>query len=105
MSNDIEFNPGDHIVNRNFTFCNWNINSLAKDNFSRLNLIQADNSIHNYDIISLCETSLHDDVELPDSLLHGFKKHFFHHPTGNRRGGVGIFYRESLPLVIREDLA
>ena len=70
MSNDVEFNPGDHIVNRNFTFCNWNINSLAKDNFSRLNLIQADNSIHNYDIISLCETSLNNDVVLPDSLLH-----------------------------------
>ena len=33
------------------------LNSLTKDNFSRLNLLEAHNSLFNYDIISLCETT------------------------------------------------
>ena len=35
----------------------------------------------------------------------GFKFHPCNHPDGNRSGGVGIFYKESLPLKIREDLS
>ena len=27
------------------------------------------------------------------------------HPSGNKRGGVGIFYKENLPLMIRSDLS
>ena len=55
MSNHTERNPGD---NNLFTFCNWNLNSLTKGNFGRLNLLEARNSLFNYDIISLCETNL-----------------------------------------------
>jgi len=45
----------------------WNVNSLAKDNFKRVRLIEAHNSIFNYDLISICETSLNDSVELPET--------------------------------------
>ena len=38
MSNDTERNPGD---NKLFTFCNWYLNSLTKDNFIRLYLLEA----------------------------------------------------------------
>ena len=48
---------------------------------------------------------MNDNVELPENLLDGFKHHFSHHPSGNRHGGVGIFYKDTLPLVIRDDLA
>ena len=48
---------------------NWNLNSLAKENFGRVQLIEAHNSIFNYDFISICETSLNDSVELPETLL------------------------------------
>ena len=47
----------------------WNLNSLAKDNFQRIRLIEAHNSIFNYDLISICETSVNDSVELPSTLL------------------------------------
>ena len=70
MSNDTERNPGD---NKLFTFCNWNLNSLTKDNFIQLNLLEAHNSLLNYDIISLCETNLNATVDLPSNLLDGFK--------------------------------
>ena len=47
----------------------WNVNSLAKDDFQRVTLIEAHNSIFNYDLISICETSLNDSIELPETLL------------------------------------
>ena len=43
--------------------------SLAKDNFQRVRLIEAHNSVFNYDLISICETSLNDSVELPETLV------------------------------------
>ena len=33
-------NPGD-FINGFFKFCNWNVNSLAKDNFERIQLLEA----------------------------------------------------------------
>ena len=71
LSNDVELNPGD-FKNTFFSFCNWNINSLGKDNFQRVQLIEAHNSLYSYDLISLCETSLNDLVVIPDPLLHGY---------------------------------
>ena len=64
-------NPGD-FTNSFFTFCNWNVNSLAKDNFQRVKLLEAHNSLYNYDLISLCETSLNDTVDVPDTLLENY---------------------------------
>ena len=104
---DIHPNPGpDHtnsFAGGFLSFCNWNLNTLSKDEFYRITLLQAHNTEHNYDIISLCETSLDDKVEVPE--MPGYKFHSCNHPDGNRSGGVGIFYKESLPLKIREDLS
>jgi len=109
-SNDIHLNPGPHHVTNKFSsgflsFCNWNLNTLSKDDFYRITLLQAHNTEHNYDIISLCETSLNDTIQVSENSFPGYKFHSCDHPDGNRDGGVGIFYKESLPLRIREDLA
>ena len=104
---DIHPNPGPpHSINFAggfFSFCNWNLNTLSKEDFSRITLLEAHNAEHNYDIISLCETSLDDKVQVPE--MAGYKFHSCNHPDGNRSGGVGIFYKESLPLKIRDDLS
>ena len=63
LSNDVQLNPGPSP--QNFNFMTWNV----KDNFERVGLIEAHNSIFNYGLISLCETSLNDSVELPETLL------------------------------------
>ena len=52
----------------------------------------------NYDLISICETSLNDSVNLPKTLP-------VNNPTNTRRGGVGLFYKNSLSLIIRNDLS
>ena len=57
LANDIEMNPGPQFQKNFFNFMNWNVNSLAKGNFERIPLIEAHNTIFDYDLISICETS------------------------------------------------
>ena len=109
LSSDVHPNPGPQ-VNSDFSngflsFCNWNLNTLSKDHFSRVSLLEAHNTIHNYDIISLCETSLNDETPVPENILPGYLYHPLNHPGGKKNGGVGIFYKDSLPLRIRNDLS
>ena len=110
LSSDVHPNPGPRQVDSAFSngflsFCNWNLNTLSKDNFCRVSLLEAHNTIFKYDIISLCETSLNDETKVPEGILPGYHYHPFNHPDGRKSGGVGIFYKESLPLRVREDLS
>ena len=84
---------------------NWNLNSLSKNEFERIKLIEAHNSNFNYDIISFCETCLKDSTEIPDPLMDGYTFHPANHPDDTARGGVGLLYKDTLPLTLRHDLA
>ena len=81
------------------------LNSLAKDNFQRVQLIEAHNSIFDYDLISICETSLSDVVELPETLLDEYTFVPANNPANTRHVGVGLFYKNSLPVIVRNDLS
>ena len=83
----------------------WNVNSIAKDNFHRVRLIEAHNSLFNYDLISICETSLNDSIKLTDILLTDYTFVHSKNPANTRHGGVGLFYKNSLPIKIRYDLS
>ena len=101
MSNDIKLNPGPHFHNSFFSFMSWNLNSLTKDDFKRVHVLEAHNTLLNYDII----TNLNDSINNPDPLLNDFTFISANSPTNKKRGGVGIFYKNSLPAVIRNDLS
>ena len=105
MSNDIHLNSGPqpNLQNNCLNFMNWNLNSLIKDNFHRVDLIEAHNSIFNYDLISVCETNLDDSVELPETLLSDYTFEPANYPLNIKHGGVGLFYKNSLPLNVRRD--
>ena len=110
LSSDVHPNPGPHPSAQNFhsgflSFCNWNLNTLSKDEFYRVSLLEANNTSCKYDIISLCETSLNDEITVPENALPGYLYHPLNNPSGERNGGVGIFYKDSLPLRVREDLS
>ena len=105
LSGDISENPGPKTIGNYLNFMCWNLNSLSKENFERSKLVEAHNSIYNYDIISLCETSLSDDLAQRVPELDGYSFISANHPDNTRRGGVGIFYKNSLPLTPRYDLA
>ena len=49
--------------------------------------------------MSLYETSVNDDVEIPETLIDGYNFVPLNHPNVNR-----FFYMENLPLKIRKDL-
>ena len=83
----------------------WNLNSIVKDNFHRVSLIEAHNSLLNYDLISICETCLNDSFELTETLLDEYTFVPVNNPANTRRGGVGLFFKNSFPVVIRNDLS
>ena len=103
LANDIELNPG-NFSDSFFSFCNWNVNSIAKDNFERVQLLEAHNALFNYDLTSLCEVSLNSTVEIPATLLDNYTFISKNNFNDTRHGGVGIFYKNTLPLLIRNDL-
>ena len=105
LANDIHLNPGPHYQTNFLNFMSWSLNSITKDNFDRVRLIEAHNSIFNYDLISICETSLNDSVELPEILLNDYSFVSANNPTNTRHGGVGIFYKNYLPIIVRNDLS
>ena len=55
--------------------------------------------------MSLCETSLNESTEIPDSLLNDYTFIAVNHPDNVTHGGVELFYKNSLPLKLRNDLA
>ena len=104
LANDVEVNPGPHEKDC-FTFMNWNLNSLVKENFERVDLLEAHNSFHDYDLISVCETNLKASTPLRDPLLNDYNFISANHPGNIARGGVGLFYKSSLPVIHRQDLS
>ena len=50
LSNDVELNPGYWLRESFLSFCNWNNNSLSKEKFQRVSLLEARNYLFNYDI-------------------------------------------------------
>ena len=101
LSNDVHLNPGPHFQNNVFNFISLDTNSLAKGNFQRVRLIEAHNSTFNYDLISICETSLNESVGLPGTLLDDYT--FV--PANTSNGVVGLFYKNSPPVIVRNDLS
>ena len=77
---------------------------MAKDNFQRVQLLEAHNALFSYDLISLTEISLNDTVEIPNVLLEDYTFISKNNVANTRHGGVGIFYKNTLPLIVRNDL-
>ena len=100
LSGDVEMNPGPET----FDFCTWNLNSIAAYDFLRVSLIEAYNSVYNYDMIGIVETHL-DDAANEDRLgLEGYTFFKSNHPLNVKRGGVGLYVKDSIPSKNRPDL-
>ena len=96
---DIELNPGPRkLKTSSLSVCHWNLNSLCAHNFSKLTHLKAYNSLYKYDFICLSETYL--DSTTPDNVIEieGYKLIRADHPDNIKRGGVCIYYKESLPV-------
>ena len=70
LSGDIETNPGPGpSYSNSFSFCHWNLNSIAAHNFIKMSLFQAYNAIHRFDFNCLSETYLDNSYHTDDDQL------------------------------------
>ena len=98
---DIEVNPGPKKnCSSNFSFCQWNLNSLSAHNYVKLSSLQAYNSVYKHDVICLSETYLDNSVLSDESDLNfpGYKLVRADYPGNVKRGGVCIYFKESLSI-------
>ena len=103
LSGGIETNPvPDPGYLNSFSFCHWNLNSIAAHNFIKISLLQAYNAIHRFDIICLSETYLDNFYHSDDDQLifPGYNLIRADNPSNIKTGGVCIYYRDSLPVKI-----
>ena len=97
---DVETNPGPNKKYKPFTCSHWNVDSLTGHNMVKLSSIAAHNTIHKYDFICTSETYLDSSVPTDDrnTLINGYNLIRADHPSNNKRGGVCIYYRDSLAV-------
>ena len=104
LSGDVHPNPGPCHGNT-FKFCHWNLDSITVNNFIKIPLIEAYNSVYNYDIIALSETYLDSSIPNESISLTGFSKDIYRsdHPNDVKRG-VRSYFKDSLAIKQRKDL-
>ena len=99
---DVELNPGPKKEKScdNLSLCHWNLNSIPAHLFSKLFLLEAYNAHHMYDIICLSETYLDTSVPYDDPRLNlsGYKLVTADKLSKNKRGGAGIYFKETLTI-------
>ena len=96
---DTELNPGPKKSKENaLSVCHWNLNSITAHDFSKLTQLKAYISTYKYHFICLSETYL--DSTTPNNLIdiEGYNLVCADHPDDTKRGGVCIYYKESLPV-------
>ena len=104
MAGDIHLHPAQ--VDVGLKFCHWNLNGIIARDRIKIRLIEAYNSIFHYDIIALSETVINNSVPDEDIFIEGFSKEIFRsdHPSGDKKGGLCIYFKETLPIKRRKDL-
>ena len=73
---------------------------MSAHNYSKISLLTAYISIHDFDIICLSETYLTSTTDINDENLKipGYIMYRVDHPSDIKRGGVCIYYKTMLPL-------
>ena len=102
ISGGIELNPGPNKTNSSckFSVYHWNLNSLAVHNFKKLGLLETFNTINKFDKICAFESYL-DSTFSPDNEdinIKGYKLVRADHANNIKRGGLCVYFRESLPF-------
>ena len=100
-SGDIETKPSPEAL----SFCCWNLNRITAYDFVGVSLVEAYNSLCNTDIIGIAETHL-DSIADEDRLaLVGNSFYKANSPQNAKRGGVGLYAKDSIPCKHRLYLA
>ena len=82
----------------------WNLSGLPTDNFLKKTLLQAFLCVNNFDIVVLRETHLTSKIDNNDLEIEGYSFERSDHPDDDARGGIGIYYKSSLPCIFKPGL-
>ena len=102
-SSDIETNPGPK-KNTKISICYWYLNGTAVHNFSKVSLLQAIATKHEYDIKCLLETFLDSLFNAHDNQINIEKYNLLRADhTNDNKGAICIYFKENL-ILKRDDL-
>ena len=84
----------------------WNLNGLAAHDSTKKSLLQAYITQHKYDVICLTETYLNSSIPSDDNwiTIDGYNLIRSDHPSDLRKGGVCIYYKEHILLILWDDI-
>ena len=82
LAGDNETNP-DPATASCLKFCHWNLNSICARGGIKTSLIEAYNSIHNFDVIAISESMLDRTISNDEIFIEGFSREIFRsdHPS------------------------
>ena len=91
---DIHPHPGP--THNQFSFCHWNLNGLVAHDKLKITLLEAYNTVCNYDVIAISESQLRSSVENTEIHIEGFSHEVFRkdHPDDKCRGGVCLYKKK-----------
>ena len=104
-SGNVKTNPGPYNTkSSNLSFGVWN--TIPARDYARIPLIETLQATYNFDIFSICESSLTGNISNDDIIISGFSQQPFRSdkPALLRNGGVCLYYKENLPIKERGDL-
>ena len=101
---NIEENPGPKYSS--LIFCHWNLNGLTAYDSTKISFFQVYITQHNYDIVRLTETFLNSSILSDDNriAIDGYNLIRSDHPSDSKIGGVCIYYKKHIPLILRDDI-
>ena len=86
--------------NDNLSVCHWNVNSIPSHNFQKIAVLDSFVAIHKFDIICILQTFLNNTYKYNELNLNGYSLLRADHPSNANRGGVCIYYKETLALKV-----
>ena len=104
-SGDVEENLGPKANSCDcLSTCRWNLNSISEHNFIKSSFLRPNISMNKIDIICLSETYSDSSIPFDDENLElpGYNLVRTDNPTNTKRGGVCIYYHNSLPLKVND---
>ena len=105
LSVNVYENPGP--TDSNLKFFPWNLDSITARDNTKISLIEAYNSVFNYDLTAISDTRLDRSITDEDIQIEGFCCDVFRNdnPRNTRiPGEVCLYYKENIPIRCKDGL-
>ena len=91
--------------NTKISFCHWNLNALTAHNFSKLSLLQAMATTHEYDIICLSVMLLNWSFNSLDDWINieRYNHLIADHPNNNKTPWLCMYFKKHLSILRRRN--